>query len=174
MKNKIFLAIAVCGLMISGCKQEKVTKIDSSSAAPDAAGSENTLANTPAAGSQDAKPEPPADGKYPVMTFENNEHDFGNIPDTDRVQTVFKFKNTGEADLLIRNAVGSCGCTVPEYPKTPIKPGESGEMKVSFSPTGKSGMQNKTVTITTNTASGTEKLTIKAAIQSSKNKNKPS
>ncbi len=107
---------------------------------------------------------PPADGKFPVMEFDKKEHDFGTINQGDKVVYTFNFKNTGEADLIISNAVGSCGCTVPEYPKQPIAPGEKAAIKVSFNPKGKNGMQNKTVTLTTNTAKGMEMLTVKANI----------
>lgn len=111
---------------------------------------------------------PPADGKYPNMEFEKTEHDFGMINQGDKVTYVFKFKNTGEADLLISKAKGSCGCTVPEYPKEPIKPGESGELKVSFNSAGKRGKQTKNVTLTTNTKNGMEKLIVHASIQDNK------
>ncbi len=107
-----------------------------------------------------------SDAKSPVMTFESREHDFGLINGTDKVEYTFNFKNTGSSDLLISNAVGSCGCTIPEYPKEPIQSGKSGKIKVIFNPSGKSGQQQKTVTITTNSASGQELLTIKAAITS--------
>ncbi|CAM4053117.1 DUF1573 domain-containing protein [Flavobacterium antarcticum] len=102
--------------------------------------------------------------KYAQMSFSKLEHDFGTINGEDQVETVFSFTNTGEADLVISNAKGSCGCTVPEYPKQPIAPGEKADIKVSFSPKGKNGMQNKTVTLTTNTAKGMEMLTVKANI----------
>ena len=102
--------------------------------------------------------------KVTEMTFNKVEHDFGTINQGDKVDYTFKFTNTGQNDLLISNAVGSCGCTVPEYPKEPIKPGKTGKIKVIFNSAGKSGQQTKTVTINTNTASGTEKLTIKASI----------
>lgn len=107
---------------------------------------------------------PPADGKYPLMTFTETDHDFGAINQGDKVSYSFAFKNTGEADLIIADAKGSCGCTVPEYPKDPVKPGESGEIKVSFNSAGKVGMQLKTVTLTTNTAVGKEIISIKASI----------
>jgi hypothetical protein len=107
---------------------------------------------------------PPANGKYPVMTFDKTEHDFGTINEGDKPTYSFVFKNTGASDLIISNAVGSCGCTVPEYPKEPVKPGESAKMKVSFNSAGKNGRQQKTVTIATNTASGKEMITIKANI----------
>lgn len=104
------------------------------------------------------------DTKYPTMRFEKIEHDFGVINEGDKVETVFKFKNEGTSELLIINAEGSCGCTIPEYPKTPVKPGEVGEMKVSFDSNGKPGQQQKSVTVTTNTATGTEKINIKATV----------
>lgn len=102
--------------------------------------------------------------KYGKMDFASLEHDFGQINGDDKVETTFTFTNNGEADILISDAKGSCGCTVPEYPKEPIAPGEKGEIKVSFSPKGKNGMQHKTVTLFTNTAAGFEKLSVKANI----------
>jgi hypothetical protein len=92
-------------------------------------------------------------------------HDFGTIQQGDKPNYDFAFKNTGESDLIITSAKGSCGCTVPEYPKTPIKPGESGNIKVSFDSKGKSGATTKTVSIMCNTAEGTKILTIKANIE---------
>jgi hypothetical protein len=106
----------------------------------------------------------PANGKFPTMEFENSEHDFGVIGAEKKVSYTFNFKNTGAADLLISNAVGSCGCTVPEYPKEPVKPGESGKIQVSFNPSGKNGNQQKSVTISANTQTGKELLIIKASI----------
>ena len=60
---------------------------------------------------------------YPSIEFEKTNHDFGQINDGDIVETTFSFKNTGKSDLVISNASGSCGCTVPDYPRdVPIKP----------------------------------------------------
>jgi len=106
----------------------------------------------------------PADGKYPAITFENKEHNFGEITQGDKVTYDFKFKNTGEADLLISDARGSCGCTIPEYPKTAIKPGESSKIKVSFNSANKHGETKKSVTLLCNTKEGKEQLTIRATI----------
>ena len=72
----------------------------------------------------------------------------------------YKFKNTGNADLVISDAKGSCGCTVPEYPKAPIKPGEEGNIKVTFDSSGKGGRQNKSVTVITNAIPNTKVLTV--------------
>ena len=102
----------------------------------------------------------------PVMTFDKTIHDFGSIQEGDRVETLFTFTNTGKSDLVIVDARGSCGCTVPEYPKnSPIPPGETGKIRVSFDSSNKPNMQQKTVTISANTDSGRETIRIKALVQ---------
>jgi hypothetical protein len=107
----------------------------------------------------------PKDGKYPEMTFETKDHDFGTIEADSKVNYSFTFKNTGQADLIITRAMGSCGCTIPEYPKGPIKIGESGKIDVSFNSANKHGNQQKSVTIYANTKAGAESLYIKASIK---------
>jgi len=100
------------------------------------------------------------DGELPVMTFAETEHDFGTIVEGEKVSYVFKFKNTGASDLVISSARASCGCTVPEYPKTPIKPGEEERVTVTFDSKGKPGMNHKDVTIVTNCQPNTQLLKI--------------
>ena len=102
----------------------------------------------------------------PIMSFDKTLHDFGTIQEGETVETIFTFTNSGKSDLIIVDARGSCGCTVPEYPKnTPIPPGESGKIRVSFDSSNKPNMQQKTVTISANTDSGRETITIKALVQ---------
>jgi hypothetical protein len=99
------------------------------------------------------------------MSFDKTVHDFGTINEGETVKTTFTFTNTGQTDLIIVDARGSCGCTVPNYPKnTPIAPGASGEILVSFDSSNKPNMQQKTVTISANTSSGRETLRIKAMV----------
>jgi len=99
------------------------------------------------------------------MTFDKQSHDFGNINEGDIVTTTFSFTNTGKGDLIIVDARGSCGCTVPQYPKNqPIAPGGSGEIVVSFDSNNKPNLQQKAVTISANTESGREMLRIKAMV----------
>lgn len=98
-----------------------------------------------------------------VVAFDRTSHDFGDIGNNESVETEFEVKNTGDADLIIINASASCGCTVPEYPKTPIKPGDSEKIKVRFR-TSAVGQQQKTVTLTTNSEKGDELLIIKANV----------
>lgn len=99
------------------------------------------------------------------MVFSEKEYDFGTLNDGDKVTHDFTFKNTGNKDLIITNAVGSCGCTVPEYPKEPIPPGQTAKIKVSFNSTGKKGQQHKSVTISANVPNGAETIAIKAKIK---------
>lgn len=92
-----------------------------------------------------------ANGKLAKFEFEELEYNFGEIIEGQVVEHVFKFKNTGDNDLLINDAKGSCGCTVPEYPKTPIRPGETSEVRVKFDSTNKHDHIEKTVTLYANT-----------------------
>jgi hypothetical protein len=101
----------------------------------------------------------------PAMSFDKTTHDFGTINEGDKVSTTFSFTNTGDEDLIIVDARGSCGCTVPEYPKnTPIAPGETGSIVVSFDSSNKPGIQQKSVTLSANTATGREMLRIKSNV----------
>lgn len=67
-------------------------------------------------------------GQSSALTFEEKVHNFGEITAGEKVEYSFKFTNTGTSPLLIEDAISSCGCTVPEWPKEPIKPGQSGYM----------------------------------------------
>ena len=100
----------------------------------------------------------------PVMTFEKTEHDFGTITQEKKVSHTFQFTNTGKSPLIIQSASATCGCTVPEWPKEPIAPGESGKITVEFDPTGKVGQQAKQVTIRANTQPEINQVTIKTNI----------
>ena len=103
-------------------------------------------------------------GAFPKFTFEQEEHNFGQIRDGDIVSHTFRFTNTGEAPLIISKATAACGCTVPQWPRQPIPVGGSGEIKVQFDSSNKPGMQNKVVTITANTESKVKKLLIRAQV----------
>ena len=99
----------------------------------------------------------------PVMTFESEVVDYGTIEQGADGVREFKFTNTGKEPLLISNARGSCGCTVPTWPKEPIKPGESSVIKVKYD-TKRLGAINKSVTITSNAAQPTKVVRIKGKI----------
>jgi len=82
----------------------------------------------------------------------------------EKVNHVYKFKNTGNEPLIISNAKGSCGCTVPSWPKEPIPVGGTGEIAVQFDSKGKKGNQSKRVTLTANTDPAQTFLTIKGVV----------
>ena len=90
-------------------------------------------------------------GPTTTIEFAETEHDFGQVKTGTTVQHVFTFTNTGNELLIISNAKGSCGCTVPQWPMDPILPGETASITVEFDSKGKRGMQNKKVTLTANT-----------------------
>jgi hypothetical protein len=92
-----------------------------------------------------------ANDKGAVMSFDKMEHDFGTITQGEQAEYNFKFQNTGEQDLLISSANASCGCTVPEYSKEPIKKGAFGSIKVKFNSDYRLDGFEKSITITANT-----------------------
>lgn len=96
--------------------------------------------------------------------FGNATWDFGTITEGEVVVHAFEFTNTGKEPLIISKAKGSCGCTVPSWPKEPIAPGETAEIMVSFNSRGKANMQNKTVTVTANTNPAQTRLRIKGNV----------
>lgn len=100
----------------------------------------------------------------PVFEFEETSFDFGTIHSGATVTHEYHFRNSGDADLLIAEAHGSCGCTVPEYPKTPLAPGEEAVIKVTFNSSGISGQVAKTVTLLANTIPSTKVLTISGEV----------
>jgi hypothetical protein len=85
-----------------------------------------------------------------TMQFDTTKHNFGTITEGEVVKHAYRFKNTGENPLLIYNAVASCGCTVPSYPKEPIAPGGEGEIVVEFNSNKRAGHQQKNVLVYSN------------------------
>ncbi len=100
----------------------------------------------------------------PDMTFETMDVNFGNIEQDSDPFRFAKFTNNGTEPLLIKSANGSCGCTVPTWPQTPILPGESGEIKVRYD-THRTGAINKTVTVNTNIEGKSFVLSVKGEIK---------
>lgn len=104
-------------------------------------------------------------GPTTAVEFGESTFDFGTISEGEKVSHVYKFTNTGSEPLVISNAKGSCGCTVPQWPKTPIAPGEEGEIMVEFNSKGKTGKQTKRVTVTANTNPPQSFLTITGQVE---------
>jgi len=104
----------------------------------------------------------------PVMQFTDTSYSFGKIQEGEVVSHEFAFTNTGKSPLIISSASGSCGCTVPDYPKEPIAPGQAAVLKVTFNSNGKGGHQEKSVTLITNTLQGRQMLFIQAEVEKKK------
>ena len=99
----------------------------------------------------------------PELKFEKMTHEFGKIKKNADGNCVFKFKNTGKQPLLITEAKADCGCTTPDYPKAPIMPGQSGEIKVHYD-TSKTGQFTKNIIVKSNAKNATITLTIKGEV----------
>jgi uncharacterized protein (DUF58 family) len=96
----------------------------------------------------------------PVISFKEKSIDFGDIVQGAKVEHTFVLTNTGTAPLVISNVAATCGCTVPNWPKEPVAPGKSAEIKVSFNSTGKMGKQNSVVRIYSNATEPIEKVSL--------------
>ena len=149
----IFIATFI-SLSLVCCKSNKDSGVPDNAINPD-------VMNNPASatGTKDKT-------KVPVLEFEEESHDFGKMTEGEKLQYAFKFKNVGTGDLVIRSANGSCGCTVPEWPKEAIPPGGKGVINITFDSAGKTGMQHKTITIISNTVPNTKVLNIHGEVAS--------
>ncbi|MDW3208901.1 MAG: DUF1573 domain-containing protein [Reichenbachiella sp.] len=160
--------IAVMAMIATGCSngdvENRIARLEGRVAELEGSGTAAARSVTSAKPAASTQPEVKPEGPLPEFAFNEESHDFGTINEGDVVEHVFAFTNTGDAPLIISSATGSCGCTVPEWPKEPIGVGEKGEIKVKFNSRKKPGIQNKTVTITSNTYPKQQRIKIKANV----------
>ena len=100
-----------------------------------------------------------------AIKFDQDTFNFGTVMEGERVSHAFTFTNTGKNALVISKAIGSCGCTVPEWPKEPIAPGAKGKIDVVFNSERRVGKANKDVTVYANTEPATSKVTLKGFVK---------
>jgi hypothetical protein len=147
--KRFFMALGMAGLLLLGACQS---------------GSRNNVSNSsskqPSAVIQNADT-----ANTPVMTFVETVHNFGKLTQGEIVKYDFHFKNTGKSDLRITRVSTSCGCTVGKYPHQPVKPGEEGDIEVTFNSSHKRGYQNKSVMLLANTNPVRTVLRIKAVVE---------
>jgi hypothetical protein len=98
------------------------------------------------------------------ITFLESKYNFGKIHQNDVVEHTFKFKNTGTAPLVISNIGTSCGCTTPDWTKEPVAPGKTGSITAKFNSAGKMGMQNKVLTVESNSVSGSTMVSLEGEV----------
>ncbi len=162
MKIKLLSAFALAVILTSSCSQkdenaDKIKALEDKIAQLETA---NT-AVTPVNAQSTTTADPSTLGGF---EFTEMEYDFGNINEGKVVEHVFNFTNNGQAPLVISNITASCGCTSPEWTKTPVNPGEKGFVKVVFNSTAKSGAQAPTVTIQANTNPTVTRLRMKGSV----------
>lgn len=146
MKKVLLGLSALCLMAFVSCKDDATSKIKDENVAEAAKRDANST-------------------KFPVLEFDKKEHDFGELEARTNVETVFSYKNTGVAPLVITNISSSCGCTIPkDWSREPLSPGETGQFTVKFNGTG-SGNVSKSVTVTANTEKGREIVKIKAFVK---------
>ena len=141
MKQLILLLFSLVLVSCSSSKDEKAITTD--------------LVNSPLTANSKAEKVP-----TPKIEMPTTSYDFGEMQQGESFTYDFILKNTGDAELIITAAKGSCGCTVPEWPKNPIAIGDEAVIKVTFNSSGKSGKQNKTVTLVSNAIPNTKVITI--------------
>ena len=105
-----------------------------------------------------------SENNLPVIAFEQTKHDFGLMVQGEKLSYTFKFTNTGGSDLIISNVSSTCGCTIPEWTKSPIKPGKEGKVEVIFNSAGKTGSNTKAVMVLSNAQPNTTELQISAEV----------
>jgi hypothetical protein len=147
MKGKKLLLVAILSLFILGACNNENKQLPA-----------DVVKNTKSADGDNTNT------SEPKMFFEETTHNFGDIIYGERVIYGFKFTNIGGSDLVITRVNTSCGCTVGDYPKQPIKPGKTGIIEVTFDSKGRKGIQNKTVTILANTQPNKTTLRIKGNV----------
>jgi hypothetical protein len=136
---------------------------------------QTTTPAAPAASSATSATTPPAPtGPTTTMTFEELTFDFGTVAEGEKVSHTYRFTNTGNEPLVLSDAKGSCGCTVPKWPREPIAPGEAGEIIVEFNSQGKKGQRNQKVTLTANTNPPQTFLSLTGTVNPSGDASQPS
>jgi hypothetical protein len=139
MKKNVQLYLIILFVALTGCagKTQK--------------GSDNTVSTS-------------SDTGKAILTFREYEHQFGKVDEGEKVGCIFTFENTGTSDLVILAATTTCGCTVPEYDRKPVSPGETGKLEVIFDTSGRNGVQSKVITIRSNASNPVVLLKITAEV----------
>lgn len=154
MKKVILGLSALCLLAFTSCKGDASSKVNSE--------------NVASAAERDANV-----GDLPVISFDQEVHDFGAIENGTPVETTFKYTNIGNSMLVVSNVKSTCGCTVPsDYTKN-VAPGETGEFTVQFDGKGNGNKVTKAIIMTTNTAKGNEQVRISAFVEADPNSKTP-
>jgi len=150
--NRIFSVIILSGLLIfSACDEKKDSRVTA-----------DIVTNSQSADGKNNLP-------VSMIRFEEDTFRFGEVLEGEKVTHAFRFKNIGNNDLIISNASGSCGCTVPEWPKEPVKPGQVGIINVVFDSDRRAGKAEKSVTVYANTEPSKHMLYLSGFVKAKSN-----
>jgi len=159
--SSLLLATA---LLLGACNNDKTSEVGTqgmNAAATEAAdATASPTVDNPNVVNEQETPNPNA----PVMTFAEQEFNFGDIKPDTKVRHTFMFTNTGKSPLLIEDATASCGCTTPSWTKEPVAPGAQGKMEVQFDSRGKQGIISKQVAVRANTQPNITTILIKGNV----------
>lgn len=144
MKNRYLVYIFILVFGVSACHSERESDLQKGTVE---VGDQNEVSN-----------------ESPVITFAAMDKDLGVLSEGEQVVTYFKYENTGDAPLIIQTIKAGCGCTVPEWNKEPLKPGDSEDIKVIFDTRGKRGNQNIRISVNSNARNSSINLAIKAVV----------
>ncbi len=170
MTNKFFLLLSIALFSLSACQSVSSTDKDIREQAKQklVSNTSSTQKNAVQKGNERVNKfnDNTVEVNQPTTTisFKNKIFDYGTIKEGDKAKHTYVFTNTGTEPLVISNAKGSCGCTVPSYSTDPVLPGETGKIDVVFDSKGKPGTNSKTVTLTANTEPAKTVLTIKGKV----------
>lgn len=150
--KKLFLVLAA-GITIASCNEANKTSEESSAASTitQAPTEATSTATAPTIAATPEPTQPDTANLTTIQWLDGADKDFGKMTEGENLDVSFRFKNTGTKPLVISNVTASCGCTVPETPKKPYAPGETGVIKASFNSTAKPGTQSKQVNVFANT-----------------------
>jgi hypothetical protein len=164
------ISVLALAVIIMSCRdrasEKRIAELESRLAQIEANKVATPTTTTPASVTPNANttPEVKPEGPLPVLQFERTDHDFGTIVEGQKVSYTYKIKNTGEAPLIIQSAQPSCGCTVPKWSQEPIPVNGTGFVTAEFDSSGKPGINNKTITVTSNTWPKVTTLRFKAMV----------
>lgn len=161
--RKLMFVAGLAALSLTACNKKEDASSRIGNTASTTTTETTSTTETDANGAAETTTSTSTQTGFPKIAFNETTHDFGELKKGSKGEVEFEIKNEGTVDLVIIDAKASCGCTVPEKPNEPIKPGKSAKMKVVFS-ANSLGAQSKTVTLTTNTEAGSEILTVKANV----------
>jgi len=160
------MMVVVMVALVMGCRsradEKRIADLESRLAQIENKNAPQTA--TPANPTATAAPEEKPEGPLPLAEFDKTDHDFGTVTEGQKVSYDYKFKNNGQAPLIIQTAQPSCGCTVPTWPKEPVMKGQSAVIKVHYD-TKRTGAFTKTVTIESNARSNPKVITIKGVVE---------